>query len=732
MNGLCPACRRPYSDKDIEYKIITPEESAAHKARQAQKQKKTQAALQKEKQKAEADNLSRKHLAGLRVVQKNLVYVTGLNPSSQEDQLLQTLRGDSYFGQYGKIIKIVVSKAKDPLHPQSVGVYVTYERKEDAESCIAAVNGTNNGGHTLRAQCGTTKYCSAYLRGENCTNRNCMFLHEPGEANESYSRADLSALNAGSSQHGSGRAPPPQSQQPVASASQPMARQSSSDRPQSPAVDRPALPSTASWASRPSQAQPSQTQSRSTSGTIESDGMTAQVAPAPPTQPTSQPEQPTQSREQPIPAHAPSENPIQTVPQQQKSRKARDPFASLVLDFKPEHLKFNFGFPSTMSEADIEIIKNYPPLFDPNGGAKRRLRREREEEQRRMQQEALAFQQPPGLDMDENLEMSGSLQLGGEPEERQPLSQPHSAIQPPGPDGLLDQRFQFGGVSSPVTSDRGLTPQQHQQYLLRTMKSPNAESPFLNNMNPPTSFQQSSNPPGHQRNASRYSFANESTASTAVKPVANAKLLNQQSSIMPPVVTGGNNFGAQPHGNQFFTSNVQGPPPGLKTTGTPPVSGGMTFGQGHGFATGGIQYGALANSATGRNANEEMMRNLLRGGRDAPTPTDVAAKRELHPSFSNHQYSSPHPGGANAFPSGLSSGPPSYSSFSGEEKQRKKKGKKHRHANTSSSSVSGGVDSGVSSDPSVLQARFTGQNFGNGQTPYYNGMHGGGYGGGRW
>ena len=72
MNGLCPACRRPYDDDKIQYKVITPEETAAHKARQAQKAKKSQAAAQKEKAKAEADNMSRKHLAGLRVVQKNL------------------------------------------------------------------------------------------------------------------------------------------------------------------------------------------------------------------------------------------------------------------------------------------------------------------------------------------------------------------------------------------------------------------------------------------------------------------------------------------------------------------------------------------------------------------------------------------------------------------------------------------------------------------------------------
>ena len=353
-----------------------------------------------------------------------------------------------------------------------------------------------------------------------------------------------------------------------------------------------------------------------------------------------------------------------------------------------------------------------------------------------MEQEAQAFQQPPSVDQDENPELGGSLVLGGEPEERQSRSQPTSAIQPPGPDGLLDQRFQFGGgIPSPGAGDRGLT-QQQQLLLSQSMKGPNQGS-YLNNFNQPSSFQQPSHPPGHHRNASRYSFANESSASTNVKPAANAKVLNQQSSIMPPA--GSNHFGAQQqqHGNQFFTSNVQGPPPGLKATGTPPVSGGMTFGQGHGFATGGLQYGT---NAPGRNANEELMRNLLR--RDGAPDQ---AKRELHsfPNYSPSHSAFPAAGSqANAF----ATGPPSYaslSSFSGEEKQRKKKGKKHRHANTSSSGA-GLVD--VASDPTtnhLLQARFTqgaggaysGQAAGaNAASGLYSVMHGGGGGnyGGRW
>jgi CCR4-NOT transcription complex subunit 4 len=94
-------------------------------------------------------------LAGLRVVQKNLVYVTGLSPGIKEEELLETLRGETYFGQYGKIAKIVVNKrtAHDPYSGDKaggIGVYVTYHRKQDAAMCIAAVDGSQNGDRVLR------------------------------------------------------------------------------------------------------------------------------------------------------------------------------------------------------------------------------------------------------------------------------------------------------------------------------------------------------------------------------------------------------------------------------------------------------------------------------------------------------------------------------------------------------------------------------------------------------
>ena len=112
--------------------------------------RKKAAARQKEADRKQVETLNRKHLAGLRVVQKNLVYVVGLSPKSREEDLLQTLRGDQYFGQYGKIVKIVVSKAKEGSNGNLIGVYVTFANKQDAASCIAAVDGSQNGDRILK------------------------------------------------------------------------------------------------------------------------------------------------------------------------------------------------------------------------------------------------------------------------------------------------------------------------------------------------------------------------------------------------------------------------------------------------------------------------------------------------------------------------------------------------------------------------------------------------------
>lgn len=74
-----------------------------------------------------------------------------MRPNQGAENLSETLRRDEYFGQYGKIIKVVVSKAKDPSMPNApVGVYVTFANKDDAARCIQAVDGSQNYDSRLR------------------------------------------------------------------------------------------------------------------------------------------------------------------------------------------------------------------------------------------------------------------------------------------------------------------------------------------------------------------------------------------------------------------------------------------------------------------------------------------------------------------------------------------------------------------------------------------------------
>jgi CCR4-NOT transcription complex subunit 4 len=357
--------------------------------------------------------------------------------------------------------------------------------------------------------------------------------------------------------------------------------------------------------------------------------------------------------------------------------------------------KFVFSTASLTPE-ELDVITNFPQLLDPNGGAKRRAMKDKQSQAAEDTAPAIA----PNLEPEDNPE-GGSLQLGGEPEERHETGRGHHlAIAPPGQanaglgfgQGLTDD---FSGLG---LNGRSLTVQQQQQLLLLKSTTPQSAA-LLSNFQQQQGPGQPGSAPGHARHTSRFSFANDSaSASAAVQPVANAKLMNQQSSMMPKNTNHFNQLSQQQGlGNQFYTSGIQGPPPGLKATGTLPVSGGGMFAQGHGFATGGVGYGA---NVAGR-ANDPYQ-DLLRDRGAGARMSDAGKRESMFPSFL-HQHpttSTPAPApGLLSFPYGASPG--AYQD-SGPQKT-KKKGKKHRHANTSSSGGGGVVDV---ADPSILQARL--------------------------
>ncbi|KAF4776874.1 hypothetical protein HER10_EVM0009558 [Colletotrichum scovillei] len=605
MNGLCPACRRPYDEKTIQWKVVTTEEVAEFRAN-IQKNQKKRAVEQKQKevQKREVEKENRKNLIGVRVVQKNLVYVTGLTPTVREDELLKTLRKPEFFGQYGNILKISISsrKSQDGQH-QSLGIYVTFEKKEDAQRCIQAVNGSQNGDRVLRAQLGTTKYCSAWLRHEQCTNRQCMFLHELGDEEDSYTRQDLSSMNSissqrplpggGSSSSGGGPSRTASRQQntapPAAPASQPMARSSSKDGSEN-GGDGPALPASANWARNP---QRSRRGSHATSGAASSPAISTALPVTTEAVPEAIDETPSR-KETPAP------------PTETKAPKPTAPADNRKSNSLPENLlrqllKAMQGCPFSYNAPDTNQIETiYPPMFDTRGGEKRRAMREEEESRLGVEQEQ---QSEPQEASEGEPETGGSLALGGEPEDRDVardvvFEQRRPGTQPPiqrnnndGPFGpVLGSGFGQASVSaSSVGGSRSMTPQQ--QLFVRS------QSGFGDHLPPgiptaqPSAVQQQGG--GHNRQGSRFSFANDTAGTSAsVKVAANPRIMAQQTAMMPSA------FHSQP-GSQYYASSMPGPPPGLKSTGTPP----NMFGQG--------QFGG-AFGATSKDS-AELLQTLIRG-----------------------------------------------------------------------------------------------------------------------
>ena len=63
---------------------------------------------QKECQRKQKAAENRKHLANVRVVQKNLVFVVGLSPRLADTEMLKK---HEYFGKFGKIHKVVINQS---------------------------------------------------------------------------------------------------------------------------------------------------------------------------------------------------------------------------------------------------------------------------------------------------------------------------------------------------------------------------------------------------------------------------------------------------------------------------------------------------------------------------------------------------------------------------------------------------------------------------------------------
>eukprot|EP00656_Telonema_subtile_P017904 TRINITY_DN19653_c0_g1_i2.p1 TRINITY_DN19653_c0_g1~~TRINITY_DN19653_c0_g1_i2.p1 ORF type:complete len:573 (+),score=114.21 TRINITY_DN19653_c0_g1_i2:109-1827(+) len=181
--GLCPGCRAPYKDQEPYY-----EEPDLEKLREEREQQK-----QKERAEKHQSSKSLESLANVRVIQRNLVYVTGLPLKHAYDEVLASAK---WFKPYGRILKCVANRSvqynSSSPHGPTVSAYVTYADHESALGAIRDLDNTMHEGHVLRCSFGTTKYCNSFLRGAECTIPDCMYLHRIQEHDDTYLRAQLS------------------------------------------------------------------------------------------------------------------------------------------------------------------------------------------------------------------------------------------------------------------------------------------------------------------------------------------------------------------------------------------------------------------------------------------------------------------------------------------------------------------------------------------------------------
>ncbi|KAL7115662.1 hypothetical protein ACP275_04G196400 [Erythranthe tilingii] len=264
--GRCPACRTPYNKE----KIV----GTTAKCERLMSEMTVEKKLKSHKGKSKTSE-GRKQLGDVRVIQRTLVYVVGLPLNFADEDVLHRR---AYFGQYGKVLKVSISRtasgAIQHFANSTCSVYITYSKEEEAVRCIQLVHGFVLDGRPLRACFGTTKYCHAWLKNMPCGNHDCLYLHEIGSQEDSFTKDEIVSAytrvqqitgSANAAQPRSGNVLPPPAEDycnnTSASSAKPITKTAinTNNSATSPGVSPPnsssgrsaALPAGASWGSRP-------------------------------------------------------------------------------------------------------------------------------------------------------------------------------------------------------------------------------------------------------------------------------------------------------------------------------------------------------------------------------------------------------------------------------------------------------------------------------------------------
>lgn len=118
------------------------------------------------------------------------MFVVGLPPRLADAEILKK---HEYFGKYGKIHKVVINPSTTYAGVQgpSASAYVTYVHNNDALRAIQSVNNITIDGRSIKTSLGTTKYCSHFMKNQVCPKPDCMYLHELGDSEASFTKEEM-------------------------------------------------------------------------------------------------------------------------------------------------------------------------------------------------------------------------------------------------------------------------------------------------------------------------------------------------------------------------------------------------------------------------------------------------------------------------------------------------------------------------------------------------------------
>ena len=117
-----------------------------------------------------------KHMSNLRIIQTNLIHIHGFPKSIAQTKILQS---NEYFGQYGTIVKAMITYKINPDNNRKLySAYISYSKDREAALAILCADSLLIDGRIIRVFFGTNKYCRYFLNKQKCPNINrCWFLH---------------------------------------------------------------------------------------------------------------------------------------------------------------------------------------------------------------------------------------------------------------------------------------------------------------------------------------------------------------------------------------------------------------------------------------------------------------------------------------------------------------------------------------------------------------------------